>query len=345
MQRQIERTIEMGLKRFNGGGQAFDAASASGMAFLNAQLELANPNLIKPLTSMTHPRDISVKFGGGFLEFLTAYAPSYASTGGGQFGLQGTSNTDIALVQAEVNKGVWHAWNWASAFVVTYIDLKKLENAKKLGQAPPFSIQQLLEDGTQLVWNKAMERVTYLGWLGQPGIINNPNVTSSLAPATGAGGLRTWASKTPVQIQQDVNFGLTQTIQQSQYSLEGMADTMLIPWTEYYLLMQPMTTGGFSSVLEFLLANNIARQNGIDFKILPLANPWISGQGAGATDRAVFYRNSEEHLLLRAPQPIQKAMTVPTTRSGGAYETIYNGCIGQVQWYRTQAAYYLDNIG
>ncbi len=330
------------FKGKNRGGGAFDAASGSGLAFLNAQLEYADPNLVKPLTSMTHARDITVKFGGGFVEFLSAYASDYGTTGGNAVGLQGTSNTDIPLVQANISKGIWKAWNWASSVFVSYIDLDKLANAKKNGQPAPFSLPTLLEDAVQLVWNKAMETVTYLGWLGQPGLINNPNVTSSLAPATGAGGLRTWASKTPVQIQTDVNFGLTQTVTQGAYSLDSMADTMLIPWTEYQLLMQPMTTGGFSSVLEFLLANNIARQNGIDFKIFPLANPWISGQGAGTTDRAVFYRNDEKTVMLRAPQPVIKRVNIPKETG---WKTVYNGCIGQVQWLRTQPAYYLDAIG
>jgi hypothetical protein len=337
----------MALKKFNrgGGGVAFDAASSSGLAFLNAQLELPDMELVKPLTSMTHPRDITVKFGGGFVEFLSAYASDYRSTGGNQYGLQGTSNTDIATVQTTINKGLWKAWNWAASIVVTYIDLKKLQAAARTGQSAPFSLQTLLEDGVQLVWNKALERVTYLGWLGQPGLINNPNVNSSLAPATGTGSLRTWASKSPVQIQTDINFMLTQTVQQSAYSLDGMADTILIPWTEYELLMQPMTTGGFSSVLEFVLNNNIARQNGIDLKIYPLANDWIAGQGSGGSDRALAYRNNEKTVLLRAPQPCTKAMTVPSAKDGGAWETIYNGCIGQVQWLRTQPAYALDGIG
>jgi hypothetical protein len=335
----------MGLNKNNRGGQAFDAAVSSGLAFLSSQLEYASPELVKPLTSMTHPRDITVEFGGGFVEFISAYASDYGTTGGNQYGLQDNDNTDIAQVQVSVSKGLWSAWNWASSFTITDIDLKRLQAAKRYGQPAPFSIQEMLEDGVQLVWNKALERVVYLGWLGQPGLINNTNVTSALAPATGTGSARTWASKTPVQIQTDINSGLNATLNASAYSLDGMADTMLISWTEYQLLMQPMTTGGFSSVLEFLLANNIARQNGIDFKIFPLANPWIVGQGAGSTDRAVFYRNNKKTVTFRVPQPIVKAFTLPTTRGGGSYETIFNGCIGQPQFLRLQPFYYLDGIG
>lgn len=328
----------------NGRGTAFDAASSSGMAFLNAQLEFSSNELVKPLTSSTHARDIEIETGGGFVEFLSEYASDYASTGRNQFGLQGTSNTDIPMIQTNVTKGLWKAYNWASSIVVTYIDLKRLEAAKRLGQPTPFSLQDLLEQGVQLVWNKALEQVVYKGWLGAPGLVNNTAVTSALVPATGAGGLTTWASKTPLQILTDVNFGMTQTITNSVYSLDGMADTILIPWSVYPTLMQPMTTGGFSSVLEYILNNNIGRQNGIDLKIFPVANDWIAGVGAGATNRAVFYRNNKKTVKLRLPQPINKAMTLPTTRDGGAYETIYNGCIGQVQFLRTQPFYYEDGV-
>jgi hypothetical protein len=334
----------MGFKKNSMGGQGFDAATSSGLAFLSSQLELLSPDLVKPLTAFTAPRDITIEFGGGFVDNLTSFSSDYGTTGGNQYGLQDNDNSDIAQVQATINKGKWLAWIWGSSFTVTDIDLKKLQSAKRFGQAPPFSLQQMLEDGVQLVWNKAIERLSYLGWLGQPGLVNNSAVTHALAPATGAGSSTTWASKTPVQIQTDFNSSILATVTASAYSLDGMADSVLIPWTQYQLLMQPMTIGGFSSVLEFLLNNNIARQNGIDLKIFPVANPWISGQGAGATDRAVFYRNNKKTVLLQAPQPITKAMTLPTLRNGPSYETAYYGCIGQPQFYRTQPFFYLDGI-
>src|SRR5215471_21735862 len=96
----------------SGKGYAFDAAISSSLAFLNAQLELASPTLIKPLSSMTHPRDITVKFGGGMPEYLTAYASNYATTGGNQYGLQGTNNTDVPMIQVDIYKGLWKTWVW-----------------------------------------------------------------------------------------------------------------------------------------------------------------------------------------------------------------------------------------
>jgi hypothetical protein len=330
------------------GNVAFDAASSGSFAWLNAQLELASPQLVKPLSSMTHPRDITVKFGGGFPDYLTAYATDFGTTGGNQYGLQDTNNTDIPEVQVNVTKGVWQTWLWAQGFTITVLDLKKLETASNSGQPAPFSLQSLLEEGIQEVWNKAMEVVTYNGWLGQPGLLNNnAGVNSSLAPATGTGSSRLWSTKTPLQIQSDVNFALAQAISQAVYANAAYPDSCLIDYNAFNTLFQPFvlgTVGGYASVGAYIEANNIAKASGVDFKFKPVANPWISTQGAGGTGRACFYRNDEKNVKLHAPQPAQKVFTIPTTDKGGAYVTLFNGCIGQVQFLRNQSFYYLDGI-
>jgi hypothetical protein len=326
---------------------AFDAATSSSLAFLNAELELASTQLVKPLSSMTHPRDITVQFGGGMPEYLTAYASDYGTTGGNQYGLQGTNATDVPMVQVNVYKGIWNTWVWQVGFVITAIDLKKLETANRSGQPAPFSLQSMLEDGVTLVWNKAMEVVVYVGWLGQPGLVNNPAVASSLAPNTGTGSSRLWSTKTPALIQADINLGLAQAVTQSVYANDAYPDTLLVDYNAYNTLFQPMVlgaVGGFESVGRYLEANNIAKASGVDFKIKPIANPWVSTAGAGGTSRAVFYRNDPNNVSIRAPQPPQKVFTVPSVKDGGSYETLFNGCIGQVQFKRNQSFYYLDGI-
>jgi hypothetical protein len=308
---------------------------SSGMAFVGAALELIRPGLIEPLSVVTHPRDITVTFGGGFVEYLSAYAADYGSVGFNQYGLQGTNNTDIPQVQVTVDKGTWKAVIWAASSSISDIDMKKLAAATASGQGAPFSLQKLIDTGVRLVWNKALDKVTY------------PDVVATLAPATGAGGLRTWASKTPQQIQTDINFGLLAGVKASGYSLEGLPDTLLVDWDDYNLLTAPYVLGGIggaASILEYVMKNNIASKNGVDFKVLPLSNPWIDGIGTGGTNRAFFYRNSEDNVKLHVPAPMAPAMTVPSVKDGGSYETMWNGCIAQVQWFRPQTASYLDGI-
>ena len=338
------------FKQNGNGSVAFDAASSGSFAWLNAQLELALPTLIKPLSSMYHPRDITVKYGGGFPEFLTAYASDFGTTGGNQYGLQDTTNTDIPQMQVNVIKGVWQTWLWGQGFTITVLETERLAQASKSGQPAPFSLQSLLEEGVQEVWNKAMEVVVYNGWLGQPGLVNNGNVTSALAAATGTGAgaaQRLWANKTPLQIQADVNGALGAAISQAVYANAAYPDTCLLDYVAYNSLFQPFvlgTVGGYQSVGAYIEANNIAKASGVDFKFKPLANPWISTQGAGSTSRAVFYRNDEKNVMIQAPQPARKVWTLPTNSKGGAYETLFNGCIGQVQFLRGQSFYYLDGI-
>lgn len=356
--RHNQNSPSMGRGGRGGNGKAFDAAGSSGMAFLQSALELIEPKLVEPLQAVTHTRDLPIKLGGGFPEQLTAWASNYASTGGGFYGLQGTDNTDIPIAQADIEKGSWPTYNWSQGFTISYIDLERMKFAKANGNQPPFTLQQLYEKSVRTVWNKALDQVAYFGYLGQPGLINNSNVPVSVA-INGAANKSTWASKTPTEIFSDINFGINQTVQNSGYDVEnGCADRLLVPYTQYALLTQPMTINGTAcgSGLKYIEENCVAAQyfgNNTRFKIYPLPNPYISGQGIGNTaaqnalgnglDRAVFYRCDEESLELRIPTVMEPAMTIPTERGPG-YSTFFVGCIGALMYLRTQTQAYLDGI-
>ena len=334
------------------GGRAFDAAASSGMAFLSSQLELILPELIKPMSAVTHARDIDVEFGGGFAEFVSAWSSNYATTGGNQYGLQGTSNTDIAMVQADVQKGEWRTFNWAAGMFISLIDLERLQTAKKSGAPAPFSLQELLDDGVKTVWGKALDRVTYLGWNNYPGLINQTYVPSTSALTNGNGHV-TWAAKLrdttgPSDILADVNMAINTIVANSGYDIdEAMPDTALIPWAQYGLLTVPMALGGvgtYESIIKYIEKNCVAAQHGKQFRIFPLPSAWIAGQGVSGTDRMMVYKNDRKAVRLKVPVPMQKALTMPTTAGGGGFETIFNGCVGQVMYLRNSTALYVDGI-
>ena len=343
----------------NGGnrGRAFDAAGASGFAFLQSQLELIDTDLTEPLQAVTHPRDITVETGGGFPQFLSAWASNYATTGTQAYGLQGTNNTELPEAQADIQKGIWDTYIWAMGMTITWVDLQRMEFATRTGQAPPFSLQELYENSVETNWVKALDFVVYVGFMGGAGLINNPNAPEYVVPA-GAGGSTTWAKKTPGEILTDVNTAQNQTAQNSGYATqEGMADRLLIPYSQFATLTQPQAIAGVPvamSIIEYIEKNCVAAHHGVAFKINSLPNPWISGTGAGNTaaagqpgnglDRGVFYKNSKKSCYIKIPQVMTKAMTVPTTRVGVGYETAYVGCIGQVIFKRTTTMVYTDGI-
>lgn len=329
-----------------GRGRAFDAAGASGLAFLQSQLEVIDTDLVRPMQAVTHKRDIAVEVGGGFPEFISAFATNFGTTGTQYFGLQGTNNTDIPEAQADIQKGLWRTYVWAMGMTITWVDLRRMETALRIGQAPPFSLQELYEEAVETNWVKALDYVTYAGFLGDAGLVNNASVYEYTVANPGSG--TTWAVKTPQQILADVNTMLNQTVMNSGYDAqEGMADHLLIPYTQFAYLTQPMAIGGAPvamSIISYIEKECVAAHHGIPFKIDFLPNPWISGKGAGSTDRAVAYKNSKKSVYLKVPQPMIQAMTVPTTRAGGAYETMYAGCISQVIFRRTQTMVYADGI-
>ena len=340
-----------------GSGRGFDAAGSSGLAFLQSSLELINPKLVEPLQAVTHPRDMPIEFGGGFPDTLVAWASNYGSTGSGTFGLQGTANSDIPIAQADVEKGSWATFNWSQGFTIPYIDLERMKFASSNGNQPPYTLQSLYEKSVRTVWAKALDLNAYLGFLGNPGLINNPNVPAVVAGSGGSG--TTWQSKSPVQILNDINFSLNTAVENSGYAArEACPDTLLLPYNQFALLSQPMTIGGvgYNSTMDYVRKNCVAASifgNAEQFKIFSLPNPWISGQGIGNTavfptignglDRAVFYRKDKDNIMMKVPTAMTPAMTIPTEKGPG-YSTFFVGCIGAVQFFRTQTVIYLDGV-
>ena len=340
-------------------GIATDAAGSSGFAFLQASLELINPRLVEPLQATYHERDLPMKLGGGYPEFTAAWASNYASTGGGFYGLMGTNNNDVPIAQADVEKGTWPTFNWNQGFFISFVDLKRMEFAKANGNQPPFTLQKLYEDSVRTVWDKCLEQLAYLGFMGNPGLINNPAVSATVV-GKGAALSTLWSQKTANEILNDINFGITQAVSASGFDIvRGCPDTLLLPFTQFNMLTNTMavgTTNSAISILEYVKRNCAATEyfggDAKRFNIYPLPNPFISGQGIGNTaaqnaqgnglDRAVFYRNDEASLVLPVPTVMQPAMTVPSEKVG--YSTFFSGCLGVVNFLRASTLSYEDGI-
>jgi len=332
-----------------GRGRAFDAAGGSGFAFLQSQLEFVDTDVVRPLQAVTHPRDIWVENrGSGFPQWISAFAVNYATTGTQNTGLQGTNNTEIPLAQADIQKGFWPTNIWAAGMFISWLDLQRLQTAKKSGMPPPISLQEMYEEAIDTKWVKDLDRVVYSGWNGQPGIINNSNVAEFVAPA-GASGSTLWVKKSPTEILADVNNALNQVVENSGYDItEGMPDSLLLPYSQFSTLSEPMAIGGSAvaiSTISYIERECVAAKNGINFKINSLPNPWISGQGQGGLDRSVFYKNSKKSLYLDIPQQKVLALTMPTNNGNSVgYTSTFFGCISNVVFKRAVTMIYMDGV-
>lgn len=321
------------------GGQiaTTDSAIASGMAFLNAELEKRDPRLLEPLTSVTWMRDIVAKTGGGWVEFSSNMFVDYATTGGiNASGIIGGETNDIPVMQANVTKDIFKVFTFSNILKVPFVDQQRLQNVGR-------SLDDILDKGIRLNYNKSIDNLVYTGLpsAGVYGLMNNPSVASSVAP-NGASGQATWASKTPAEILKDVNNIIVSTWENSQYDLTGMANHILIPPSQYALLVgQTVSTAGNISILQFLLDNNIAKNQDVDITIAP--SRWCTGSGTGGTDRMIAYVNDDDRVNFDIPVPLSRVMTQPQVTEM-AYLTAYAAQLGQVKVLYTQCIEYLDGI-
>jgi hypothetical protein len=324
--------------------QAFDAAGPSGKAFLLSSLSVIDPIPTRPLQAQTYERDIFIRYGGGYADSINAWSLSYGDPTGNDLATQGTNNTEVGMVDVDIQQGTWKYFPWAKGFFISLFDLNRMKQANDAGMAPPFSLQELYDTVVNSSYEKFMDRLVYLGRGGQPGIVNNPAVSATTLSVDG-GASTTWASKTPVQMLLDLNTLIETALSTSGYDQrEGMPNRQLVPWSVFTVLSQPMTTAGSISVKKYLEENNSAALSGTPFQINPLPNDWVNGQGVGGTNRSVVYRNDPAALDMTVALPPQIAMTVPTSRNSGGYETTFHANVGQVRWKRPTTAIYGDGI-
>lgn len=223
-------------------------------------------------------------------------------------------------------------------------------NIEEIGIAQQMGIPLTSEkaQAARRAYNEFMWNVTLLGDTAKAmsGLVNATGIASGLAPADGTGAVTTWfdsagnRTKTPAQIVRDFN-GMLTGIYTGSLTVE-MADTVLLPYSTYaYLAASPMSDTNDTTILEFMLANNVRTlQSGSRPTVRGLLG--LDTAGAGGTKRAVAYRNAEDVVRLHLPAPHR----FEAPRIKGTYGFVVPGWFrtGGVEFARTFAARYLDGI-
>ncbi len=313
-------------------GLTLDSATATGLAFLQGELEKLDPTMHEPMTNVTWQEDIVARTGGGWNLYSSAFFNDFGSPNNAA--PAGTQSNVIPMVEANLSKDIWPLFAWKRQFQVDYVDQALLQ---QIGR----SLESLLNDAVRLAWNKWLDMLVHTGLPdeGITGLINSTVVTSSTA-AAGASGLTTWAGKVPNEILADIDTVLMNTVVASEYDRTGMADTIMIPWNQWTQIRAPMTVAGATSIYEYVMKNNVANDYiGRQLTIVP--RRWCAGAGVGPSDRMFAYVNREERVRFDMTVPLARIQSYPFA---GKYVSIFAGQAGQVQWLYPQTAYALDGI-
>lgn len=330
-----------GISRFSDSKsvrQFKDGAIANGCAFLTSELEKRDPRIRQPLTSFTYPRDIPVKVGGGWVEYVTSMNIDFGSNGGadGQITAGGANGSPV--IQMNLEKDTFSTHVFSTVLRVPFVDMQRTQLTGK-------SLDALLTDGVRLAYDKHLDRNTYVGFTdyGSYGLLNNPDVVATtVAPATPSGSDTEWSNKTPGQILDDVNKALDDVWGASGYDRSAIPNHILIPPELFNKLAgTPVSGNADKSILTYLKENNIAFMNGGELSIC--ACPWCKNAGASNSNRMVVYVHDEKFLAEEELVPLARTMTSPNIDSL-AYDSVYMANISQVEFFYTQTIRYYDGI-
>jgi hypothetical protein len=310
---------------------------ASGQAFLTSELEKRDTLVRTPLTSFTYTRDIPIRVGGGWVDFVSAMGVGYGVTGGSGDGAVTAGEADgIPLVQADFSKDLHKAHMIAVGTRVFWIDQMK-------GNVTGRNLDTLLRDGVRLTYDKHMDENTYKGFAkySTTGLLNDADVTVTNA-AAGAGGTATWATKTADEILKDVNDAILTAWAAAEYDLDAIPNHIVLPYEQYnYIATTKVSQLAEKTILTFLLENNVAKANGGDLFIG--ATSWAKGAGVGNTDRMLVYVNKERYVAIDELVPLTRAMTTPNAERF-SYDTTYAGNVSEVEVFYPMTMLYVDGI-
>ncbi|KMO85858.1 hypothetical protein AB840_11280 [Megasphaera cerevisiae DSM 20462] len=321
--------------------QDVSGGGSTAQAFLIGELEKQDPRLLEPMTSITAPRDIDMIPGGGWVDITSNVFVHYATSGNDEDAIGGSETNNIPIATANISKDVFKVHTFMETLKIPIYDELKLQ---QIGR----SLQQILDDGLRLNFNKLLDRNVYVGIskTGTYGLVNNKLVTAQNVALNEAGSSRLWIDKTPLEIMYDINTAINYTWANSEYDLDGMANHILINPDNYaYITNAPVTAAGSQSILNYLLENNIATKQGRPLSIFP--SRWCGDQtskpGVGSTNRMVAYVKLPKRVNIDLPVPLSRIMQGPNTQ-GGSYETLYAGQFSQVKLLAPTSMAYYDGI-
>lgn len=171
------------------------------------------------------------------------------------------------------------------------------------------------------------------------GIVNNPSVPTATVPADGTGATTTFSTKTPDQINRDIN-----EILNAPYNASGetqRANTLLLPTTRLQYLASTRIGDGTDTVLKFIKENNsFTLETGQPLTIIGTRE--LETAGAGGTARMMAYDNSKDVLRLYLPGPHELFQAWQKGAFTWEVPGLFN--YGGVEFRRPKGAAYRDGI-
>lgn len=218
-------------------------------------------------------------------------------------------------------------------------------SVEELGKAALYGINLTNDKGVaaRRVAEEKIDSVAFVGdtTKGYTGIVNNPSVAATTAPADGTGSATTFASKTPDQILRDINAVLTGQFTGTFGNY--VADTLLLPYDVLLTLSsRRIDSVNQTTIIDWIKRNNIyTLTTGRDLTIRGLFG-YLDTSGSGGTKRMVAYKKDPSVLKLNMPMPFR--FWNPWQMGPMLFEVPGTFRLGGVDVKLAKAIRYLDGI-
>jgi hypothetical protein len=305
-------------------------------AFLIGELERLDPTLHEPLVNVTWGRDIDLREDVTLADDTSSFTnSSFASPGGITPAGKNWISTDtnaITGVSIDIGKTANPLYLWGTELKYT---LPELASAQKVGR--PVDVQKY--DAMKLKYQMDIDEQVYIGdtTYNKTGLFNNAGVDTSNV-VNGAGGTAPWAAKTADEVLADVNAILTAAWTNSGTAV--IPNELRVPPVQFgTLVSRKVSEAGNVSLLEFLRNNSLSNaSNGQPLNIQPVK--WLTGRGAGGTDRMVAYTRNREYVRF----PLVPLQRTPLEFRSIYQITTYYGRLGVVEVVYPETLAYRDGI-
>jgi hypothetical protein len=191
------------------------------------------------------------------------------------------------LLQANHFAGIGYEWS-----------LQELQRAAKLGRnlsnekaGAARKVAEAFVNGVAIRGN---------GEKALTGLVNDPVVPTANVAADGTGATTTWSTKTPDQINRDVNAALNAPYNATLET--ARANTLALPSTRLQYIASTRIGDTQDTILKFVKENNAyTLETGQPLMIIGTRE--LETAGAGATARMIAYDNSRDVLQFHLPGP------------------------------------------
>lgn len=304
-------------------------AHDAGFAFLTNKLAKLDPTLYKPLFNITYGKDIKgIEVGNELVDGIEYYSADYTGIMDTVNNMFGEKGSVIPRVTGGLLQNRLPVFNFEVAYDLSFIEVEKLA-----GKQLPISIEKVYQELVQTGFDLFANRVAYLGVGSQGGLLNHDSVEVNAIPTISAAAFRTTA--TDQQVLAVLNGMLKYYFDQSNFNINIIPDTMLVPSFVATTLSDRISTMYTNTLYEFFMEHNLAKNtamvNGLaDFKLRVVARPQLDTLGTAGVGRLVLYRNDAQFVKFHIPFGFKSFFTGPNVEKM-AYTTLWVAQVAQIQ--------------